>query len=88
MHQCIILQAYMTAMQGNADRHVEEDVAVEHEKDPVGAEVADADMAAAGEDDDGVTPQKRKTPLDDVVTHSCTSHSFLLLQACPKACIH
>ena len=58
-------------VQGPVDGSVEVSVAAGHKGSPVDAEVADADMAdAADEAEDGVTPQKRKTSPQDVVSSS------------------
>lgn len=60
--------------QGAVGGPLEVGVAAEHEKDTAGAEVADADMADAGDEaEDGVTPQKRKTAPQDVVSCSCSA---------------
>ena len=64
----------MVLIQGPVDGSVEVGVGAEHEKDPSGAEAADADMADAGDEaEDGVTPQKRKTAPQDVVSCTCSA---------------
>ena len=59
------LTSYLLLTQGDGDVGV----AAEHEEGAAGAEMADADMADAGDgEDDGVTPQKRKTSPEHVVS--------------------
>ncbi len=67
-------------VQGAVDESVEAGAPAGPEKDPAGTEVADADMAdAADEAEDGVTPQKRKTSPQDVVSYSCSPFCIALL---------
>ncbi len=73
LRRCNALKGNLVHIQGPVDRSVEVGVAAEHKGDPVGADVADADMAdVADEAEDGVTPQKRKTSPQDVVSYSCS----------------
>ena len=65
----------LVLIQEAVDGSVKAAVAAEHVKGcSAGAEAADADMAdASDEAEDGVTPQKRKTSPQDVVSDSCDS---------------
>ena len=75
-------------VQGAVDESVEAGAPAGPEKDPAGTEVADADMAdAADEAEDGVTPQKRKTSPQDVVSYSCSPFVHCSADACGAACV-